>query len=443
MLLRPHVSLVLATFAASTLARADEPAAKPVADAPARATPASPATATTPAVSGPSSNADAWRTTWYVQSQYESHDDSQAQLRQGGGLLNQDRFLVRRARVRMDGTWEFAAAAFELDANTVAGPTASIRVAEASLQYFADRADRNAPFVVASMGLLNTPFGRELTESPRVRPFMERSFGSRSMFPGEPDAGVRLVAGAGFARLALAVMNGEPLDERTGFPAQDPNGAKDFVARVGGDVAATSDVNVEFGVSYLSGTGTHAGTDATKASVQWRDINEDGVVQNIELSSLPATAATPSITFKRWLVGADFSTTVRTELGRTLVRGEFSLGSNMDRLLSPSDPVVFGLDARQVAYHALAMQDLGPNAFIGFRYDSYDPRSDVFDKRSGLLMPFSQKVRTLSPLVGVAVPHGKLFAQYDIIDNRWGRDATGVPSRLDANTFTLRLQVEP
>lgn len=57
----------------------------------------------------------------YLQTQYESHQDSQDQLFQGDAPRNQDRFLVRRARASVGAEWEYAALAMELDANTTSG----------------------------------------------------------------------------------------------------------------------------------------------------------------------------------------------------------------------------------------------------------------------------------------------------------------------------------
>jgi hypothetical protein len=75
----------------------------------------------------------------YLQSQYETHQDSQDQLTQAGTTLNQDRFSIRRARVSLTGEWQYAALALELDANTTSGPQVDLRKAEASLQYRPDR----------------------------------------------------------------------------------------------------------------------------------------------------------------------------------------------------------------------------------------------------------------------------------------------------------------
>jgi hypothetical protein len=379
--------------------------------------------------------------TAYLQAQYESHQDSDDQLRQGGAILNQDRFLVRRARVRLDGEWEYAATAIEFEGNTTRGMTFGLRKAEASLRYRASH-DVGAPFVMATVGLFDTPFGYELVESPRSRPFMERSTASRSMFPGEPDLGVRFAGGVGFFRWSAAAVNGEPLDEKGSYPAQDPNAAKDVVVRFGVDARPRDELRVTGGVSALRGKGFHAGTDATKSTIEWRDLNEDGVIQNIELTPIPGAATTPSSNFDRWEVGADLQLRYESRFGHTLAYGEVAVGNNMDRGLFPSDPVLLGIDTRQLGWYAGFHHHFQKWALVGFRYDVYEPNADVFDKRGGKLIPFSQKVTTISPLIGFVVPHAKLLLQYDVIDNRLARDPVGVPTKLRSNTLTLRLQVE-
>ena len=210
---------------------------------------------------------DGFSLTAYLQAQYEGHQDSEDQLRQGGAIVNQDRFLVRRARIRLDGDWEYAATALEIEGNTTRGMTFGLRKAEASLRYRASH-DVGAPFVMATVGLFDTPFGYELVESPRFRPFMERSTASRSMFPGEPDIGLRINGALGFFRWSAAAVNGQPLDEKTPFSAQDPNDAKDVVLRFGIDAKPGDDTHVTGGVSALRGKGFHPGTDATKASIE-------------------------------------------------------------------------------------------------------------------------------------------------------------------------------
>ncbi|HEY0462951.1 MAG TPA: hypothetical protein VGC79_02025, partial [Polyangiaceae bacterium] len=75
------------------------------------------------------------KVTGYVQAQYEFHQDSEDQLQQGGVLLNQNRFLLRRTRVKLQREWQYGGVMIELDANTVKGPAIGLQHAEVSLAY--------------------------------------------------------------------------------------------------------------------------------------------------------------------------------------------------------------------------------------------------------------------------------------------------------------------
>lgn len=377
----------------------------------------------------------------YVQGQYESHQDSEDELRQGALPLNQDRFLVRRARLRLAGEWNVAAAVLELDGNTVGPPAFGIRTAEGILQYRLE--PHGPPLAAMSIGLMSTPFGIELSESQRDRVFMERSLMSRAFWPGEQDVGLRVYGGLKFMRWSFAALNGEPLDERNGFPGRDPNVSKDVVVRLGAEIAATSALQIAGGMSALRGKGLHPGTDATKPRVDWRDLNEDGAIQTPELQAVPASAATPSASFERWAFGVHLAASYTSSFGVTSLRSEAYVAQNMDRNLFVADPVTTGTDSRELGVYLSAIQTIGRHGLAGFRYDFYDPNLDVFDKRSGRLVPFSQRIHTFSPLVGIVLPpHARLTLQYDVIRDSLAKDARGVPTDFANDTWTLRLQVQ-
>lgn len=383
------------------------------------------------------------RISGYLQSQYEHHQDSEDQLRPGGATLNQDRFLIRRARLKAAREWDYSSFMIELDGNTGSGPTLRLYRAEASLHWRGDQPSSAAPLVKATVGLFDVPFGYELLESSRSRFFMERSRASRAFFPSAPDVGARLSGELGFFRYAVAIQNGEPIGTKSGFPAQDPNAAKDIAGRVGAFVEPIADFEVSGGLSMLKGKGFHKGTDATKGSVTWKDLNEDGQIQNGELQGVPGVAATPSQNFDRWLVGADLQLRWKTKLGTTQVYGEIQAGSNMDRGLFVADPVATSIDVRELGYYVGVVQDVTRYGVVGFRYDYYDPNADIFSRQGGKLVPGTQRIHTFSPMVGLVLPgRARLIFQYDFINDRMGMDARGVPTDLANDTWTLRLQVE-
>ncbi|HEY3255373.1 MAG TPA: hypothetical protein VGJ91_15550 [Polyangiaceae bacterium] len=376
----------------------------------------------------------------YVQAQYESHQDSEDQLQPGGAPLNQNRFVLRRARVRLDRLWKYGGVMFEVDANSVRGAAFGIQHAEATLAY---RNPDHTPMVSLTLGLFDNPFGREVVESPRERVFMERSFASRAFFPAEPDLGLRAAGQIDWFRYSVAVVNGQPLGDRTGFILQDPNAHKDVLGRVGVAVNVKPTLKVSGGVSVLNGQGFKAGSDATKNTIVWRDIDENGQFSLGEFQGVPGVAAVASKNFDRWLVGADLAVELESKFGRSLIAGELSLGSNMDRNVFIADPVTAGVDQRELGYYIAVVQEFPQGPIAGLRFDSYNPNSDFLDSQAGKLIPTSQTVRTFSPLVGFQVPHrARLVFQYDFVHDALARDAAGVPTDKKNNTWTLRLQGE-
>ena len=378
----------------------------------------------------------------YLQGQYEAHQDSVDQLAQGGALLNQNRFLLRRGRFKVGHDWKWAQVLLELDGNTVKGPTVRVQKAELSLIYGRSQDRDQPPMAQLTIGEFDLPFGFEVPYVPKVRWFMERTQASRALFPGEPDVGVRFSGGLGFARYSVAVTNGEPLDEKSGFTLQDPNSNKDATFRIGAEAKASRSFVAAGGISYNRGKGFSAGTSATKNGIQWTDVDGNAKVSPNELTGLPAKSATPSQNFNRWAVGADLEFLLRTALGWSMLYGEFVVATNLDRGLYIADPVATGQDAREVGYYAAFTQEITPYGVIGFRYDFYDPNSDFTETRRAKTVPTSEAIHTYSPLVGLVLPkRARLVFQYDFIKDLLARDSRGVPTDFKNDEWTLRLQV--
>ena len=417
------------------LKTAPAPASKPT-----TAADKTPAGVPTPAPTAPANERDQFVLGAYVQAQYERHQDSEDQLAPGGAPLNQNRFVLRRTRIKLQREWAYGGTMIEVDANTVRGPAIGLQHAEVSFAY---RNPDFSPLISVTMGLFDNPFGREVVESPRERPFMERSFGSRAFFPAEPDLGVRVAGQVAWFRYSVAVVNGQPLGDRTGFILQDPNSHKDVVGRVGVAADARSNLHVTGGVSLLNGKGFHPGSDATKNTIVWRDTNEDGVFAPGEFQAVPGKAAVASQNFDRWALGADLAFALESRYGVSKLFGEFSAGSNMDRNVFVADPITTSFDQRELGYEIGLTHEFKQGPIVGFRYDSYNPNSDFLDRQAGKLVPTSEKVTTYAPLVGFQVPHkARVVLEYDVIRDSMARNSAGVPTDRENDIWTLRLQGE-
>ena len=241
----------------------------------------------------------------------------------------------------------------------------------------------------------------------------------------------------------MALSNGEPLGEKSGLGLQDPNNNKDVTVRLGAITNPWQKVTVSGDVSYNAGKGFHAGTPATKSTITWQDLNHDGVVQPNELVGNPASAATPSMNFARWAIGADAQLTAETPIGKSMLYGEIVIAENLDRGLFIADPIATGSqNIRELNYYIAFIQEVTPYGLVGFRTDYYNPNADFLDQRAGQLIPTSQAIRDYSPLVGLVLPdQAKLLLEWDIQSNLMGRDSRGVPARYPDNIWTLRLQV--
>lgn len=376
---------------------------------------------------------------------------SQDEVDGDGAPLNEDRFLLRRARLRATADRGLTYAAVEVEANTLRGLQLRPINAEATLKWPESRPGfdpsvdprkvSRETWIMVSAGLIQTPFGFEPQEFAIRRPFLEQTTMSEALFPGQFDLGFRVRGGFKSVDYALGIMNGNPIGDRT-FPGRDPNESKDLTFRMGTANEVVGGVHLEAGFSGLTGRGFHRGRPATNDQVVWRDLNEDGVVDPLELQALGGAPAEPSQTFKRFAVGADARVTIdiAPALGELQLRGEVVRASNLDRGLFVADPVASSYDLRELGWYVGATQEITRFAQIGIRYDSYDPDADAVERQPFALVPRDLTVSTWSFMAAARAPFGRLVAQFDLRKNALGRDVAGAPTTLADDSFTLRAE---
>jgi hypothetical protein len=353
--------------------------------------------------------------------------------------INEERFLIRRARLKTTIDREYVGGALELDGNTVNGTTARLVNAEASIKLPGE--DPHLPLLMGTIGLFKIPFGFEILQSDRDRVFLERSTAEQALFPGEYDLGARIQLAWRFLRFAGAAMNGDPLGEKN-FPGRDPNHQKDWVGRVGVETPITSTIGIAAGFSGLWGTGFHRGTPATKATIQWNDKNEDGAFTPDEIVTVPGTAATPSQNFDRFGWGFDLNVQIAIpQFGSVTVYGELYKAKNLDRAKLVADPLgPLGRDLRETGAYGAALLQVGEYAVLGVRYDMYNPDEDSTNP-SKPLVPTDLSYSTLSVVGSWGTPNGRIALEYDHNTNHDGRDMMGLPASRKDDTLILRGQV--
>jgi hypothetical protein len=358
--------------------------------------------------------------------------------------LNEDRFSIRRARLRATFDDRYLGGALEIDGNTTRGTTARLLAAEVSLKLpSAAGQASDVPLAMGTLGLFKIPFGYEVLESDRDRAFLERSTVVRAFFPGEYDLGARVQGGWRFVRYALAVQNGEPIGER-GFALRDPNQSKDVVGRIGLQAPVFAALAAAVGVSGVKGRGFHRGTPSTKTTLTFQDRNEDGRVQQGEILVVPGSSATASQQFSRHAMGIDARLTLSTgRLGQTALYGELMLGNNLDRAILVADPIATaGRDLREFGYYAAVTQDVGSHLTVGVRYDFYNPDRDSSGQEQAHAVPQQRSYQTWALAAALRARSGRLLFEYDLNRNHLGRDSAGLPDNLKDNAFSVRAEMK-
>lgn len=366
--------------------------------------------------------------------------DSEDQLDGATGQpLNETRFLIRRARVRVDAASRYVGAHVELDGNTIAGNQVRLMSTELWAQW--PSVHGATPYLRGSLGLQKIPFGREVLETDVDRLFLERSQVIRALFPGEYDLGIRLMGGVGFLRYSLAAMNGAPLGDAS-FSARDPNQSKDLVGRLSIDAEPAPWLTLRAGASFVYGTGFSPGSLASKDVLVFRDDNDDGQVQPSEVQVIRGRAAVPSQNFSRDALGIDAELSAQLPiLGKLVISGELVWARNLDRGLSIADPIAAGRDLRELGYYVGITQELSPYVRIGLRYDFYDPDADAQEQRGTERVPLSIAFSSLTAtLAGCYSRYGRLSVEYQHNRNALGRTPTGIPITLGRDVLLVRAQ---
>lgn len=383
------------------------------------------------------------RPTGYLQAAGVLHDQSSVdELNPAtGDPLNDDRVLVRRARLGVIGQAEVARAELELDGNTVDGP--QVGLVRAFVAVSTEAPADAWPLLEARLGLMPTPFGGELQRGSRHRAWLERSAAARALFPGTHDLGLEVRGQWRFVRYQAALMDGSPIGVAE-HPGQDPTAERDVVGRLG--VALRfGEARLDIGGSLAVGTGFSPGVPATKDSVQWQDANQNGVVELSELQPIAGLAGRPSGTFDRSAIGADVATEFDTgDWGRLRVFGELYWAVNLDRAFVPADPVTSGRDQRGLGLVGGFTQTLFDMGRLGLRVDHYDPDADANERIAAALVPQDRSITTFSGVLAfVGWAPLTVSLQYDHERNQLGRGADGRPARLENDRLLVWAQVAP
>jgi hypothetical protein len=382
----------------------------------------------------------------FTQVDYLHRQISEDQLADGSGEpLNENRFLLRHARVRLDGDWRYAgfSAATEFFAEGY-----GVRPVLFDIHAQLPGKKNRPPIVQLRAGLFPVAFGFEdFGQTDWQRFFGERSLVAHAFVPGRFDLGVALSGHIWAIDWVVALQNGEPIGAPDHEFFRDPNQGKDVSGRIRIVGELFPWLEAATAVSAIYGHGFSAGTPPSKDSFEWQDLNEDGRVTESELIPIPGSAGRPSENFERWGVGGDLQLWTQVpKLGQLMLYGEAAFGVNLDRGVAIADPVLLGRDQRSFGWYAALTQDFTKWATLGIRYEEYEPSRDALELFDGITVVTRRKFQNLStglstqawPVDRVKV---RLLAEYEHQWNTLGRDNAGRPAQLDNDTLRFRMEM--
>jgi hypothetical protein len=239
------------------------------------------------------------------------------------------------------------------------------------------------------MGVFDRPFGYEISLSSGVRETPERARVTQTLFPGERELGAKVffapqLGALSFLRADLGIVNG------SGPTANEYDSFKDIIARVGFQLPFEEmNAAVDVGLSGYFGKVRNNTRFLWKAGAPASGIN--GMV-------VDSSAGNTGSGVTRRYLGADVQCYYDVPvLGGLVVRAEFMTGKQpgtsdttrgsagevraTGKSLTSASPTAQALGPvyrrNFIGWYVYAVQNIGAKDQLVFKYDSYDPNTDV------------------------------------------------------------------
>lgn len=331
-----------------------------------------------------------FRFTGYIQAQYQYGQRDVGKLHVGGinrhiGEKAISRFGIRRGRVKLSYDKSIFFGVFQLDVTERGVAVKDV--------YIAVR-DPWTKTNSLHLGVMNRPFGYEIAYSSSLRETPERSLIYKMLFPGERDMGAMLTLNPphslNFLKLQAGVFSGNAVN-------LDIDNYVDFIGRL--SVEKTIGENLELG----GGFSFYRGRTTNFSSVDYPTVDSTAIASNIQYKMSDAGFVADTLVgvtdsyMKREYFGFDLQFSIKSVIGKSVLRGEYLWGMQPGTRLSSQSP-----DYKDVAAATLATSEgLYLRNFRGwylyviqhiaklplgvvFRYDYYDPNVDISNDEIGV-----------------------------------------------------------
>ncbi|WP_432710278.1 porin [Pedobacter sp.] len=312
----------------------------------------------------------------YLQTQFQHAQSPGISSFSGGDFdkNSQDRFMIRRGRLKVERDDKFSNLAFQLDFTQD-----GVQLMDAYIKL-------HHPDLISlelTAGLFNRPFGYSIAYSSGNRDFPERARVFQTIMPRERDIGVMLayhpIGKFSFFTAELGLING------SGYNSRDYDSKKDIIGNVKFefDSLASNKLKIGFGGSYYHGS-VRNNTESYYTS------NDDGFTKNTSPSYIGYHA-------RREYYGADMQLEYDNPFGKTTLKAEYVTGQQPGVAVSedftgteasksfdeqpPTDLYLREFDG----YYLWLTQQIMTSKFTAIAaYDVYDPNTKIKENQIGL-----------------------------------------------------------
>jgi hypothetical protein len=365
----------------------------------------------------------------YVQAQWQYAEELGQKSFAGGNFAkhSQERFMVRRSRLKVQHSGENAKYVVQFEALPKG---VSIKEAYGVAQ------DPWLKIASVTMGVFNRPFGFEIPFSSSAIESPERARMFQVLFKGEQDLGAQLEIAPDESRYgALSQINLQVAAFAGNGIADETDNEKQYMGRLSFTLPFFDlNMSLDGGASISMGTlNNPAGT-----VYEW-----DGDAMGSESAN----------EVDRMLIGLDAQFSyVLPFLGGLSLRGETVFGQWAGTLKS-ADLYVLNSDApaevalrNTIGWTVMAVQNVGQSNQAVFKYDIFDPNSDVGGDDIGLAGNGLNSADIAYQTFGLGLIHHwsgnmKFTAYYDIVQNE-KTFLSGFEEDLNDNVFTFRMQAK-
>ncbi|WEK19882.1 MAG: porin [Candidatus Pedobacter colombiensis] len=375
--------------------------------------------------------------TGYLQTQYQHAQSAGISSFSGGdfGKNSQDRFMIRRGRLKIDRADKYSSIVFQIDATQN-----GVALMDAFIQLHRPESKD----LLFTAGLFNRPFGYSIVYSSGYRDFPERARVFQTIMPRERDIGAMVTFRPDnktfhFLTAELAVING------SGYSARDYDSKKDIVGNLGFkfDSLANKKLHIGFGASIYQGS-VRSDTETYYTSTS------NGFVKNTNPNNIGWNA-------KRNYYGGNLQLQYDNTFGATSFKAEYVAGTQPGVASSSSvtGPVASQSFSTQPTtdlylrpfsgYYLWFTQRIAKSRFTALlAYDVYDPNTNVKESEIGAPNSFTTagdiKYNTLGYGLTCQIgPRIKLTAYNEHVVNN-PTQLPGYLNDLKDDVFTMRLQ---